>query len=110
MQHMTAMVGGIISNGSFIAVTAYFVKKWMDKTDANTEQVTIDRRLDAKKLADDLKEAVKEHHAEINTTAEKLEGHLDRIYDQLRIANGRTAKLEGGLNTIKEVCAERHGK
>jgi len=102
------VVGNIISNGAFIGATAFFVKRWMDRVDKNTEQIYIDRKADAKTLADDLRAATKEHQVEIKNTTEKLEGHLDRIYEQLRFANGRTAKIEGGLNTVREVCAERH--
>lgn len=110
MPETVAMVGSILSNGVFIGTTAFFVKKWMDKTDKSTEQLAIDRRVDAQQLAINLKEAVKEHQIEIKETTQNLEMHLGRIYEQLRLANGRTAKIEGGLNTVREVCAMRHGK
>jgi hypothetical protein len=102
------LLSSVLSNGAFIGVSAYFVKRWMDKVDKNTDQIYLDRKTDAKSLADDLKFAANEHQKEIKTTADKIELHLDRIYEQLRIANGRTAKIEGGLNTVREVCAERH--
>jgi hypothetical protein len=108
MVETAAIVSGILSNGIFIGTTAFFVKRWMDKVDKNTELISAERRTDAKELADDLKASVILHQVELKGTAEKLEGHLDRIYEQMRIANGRTAKIEGGLQTIREVCAERH--
>jgi len=102
------LASSVLSNGLFIGVSAYFVKKWMDKKDIESEQNRIYTRDAAKALADDLKETVVNHKNELKNTAERLEGHLDRIYEQLRSANGRTAKLEGNIITIKEVCAERH--
>ena len=103
------MASSILSNGAFIGVSAYFVKKWMDRKDAEADQARIDVRDAAKKLADDLKETVIEHKEEIKDTAHKLEGHLDRMYEQLKIANGRTAKIEGAVAVQRAICEERHG-
>jgi len=94
----SAAVLSIISNGAFVGTTAYFVKRWMDKTD-----------MTAAKIADDLKLSVSTHQDEIKASHKQFEEGLDKIYDQLRIANGRTAKIEGGLIKIEAVCAERHG-
>jgi branched-subunit amino acid aminotransferase/4-amino-4-deoxychorismate lyase len=102
------LASSVLSNGAFIGVSAFFVKRWMDKKDTESDQARIDVKNAAKELADDLKQSVREHQAELKETACKLEGHLDRIYEQLRIANGRTAKLEGGLIKVEAVCSERH--
>lgn len=102
------IVTNILCTGSFVGVSAYFATKWMTKVDLNADRIERDRKSDAKALADDLKEITNEHRIELKSTTDKLEGHLNQIYDQIRIANGRTSKLEGGLNTIKEVCNEKH--
>lgn len=104
------IVTNILSTGSFVGVAAYFATKWMAKVDKNTEQIESSRKEDAKALAADLRDTVAEHRTEIKEVTLKIEGHLDRIYEQLRVANGRTAKLEGGQMMIERVCAERHPK
>jgi hypothetical protein len=94
----SAAILSIISNGVFVGTTAYFVKRWMDKTDAASA-----------KTAADLQEAVKAHQRESQAIRCQFEEGLDKIYDQLRIANGRTSKIEGELMKVEAVCAERHG-
>jgi hypothetical protein len=86
------LLSSIVSNGAFIGISAFFVKRWMDKVDASTEKIYRERKEDAASLAKDLRDTAKEH----------------QIYNQLRIANGRTAKIEGGLQKVEAVCAERH--
>ncbi len=116
----TVIVTQIVSTGSFIGISAWLAARWMNKVDKTAEVTEINRKADAKALAADLKSdakslavdlkaTVSEHRAEIKEMTNKLESHLEDIYGQLRIANGRTAKIEGGLLVIEKVCAERHG-
>jgi hypothetical protein len=102
------LLSSIVSNGAFIGISAFFVKRWMDKVDASTEKIYRERKEDAASLAKDLRDTAKEHQKEVVDTTVKIERHLDQIYNQLRIANGRTAKIEGGLQKVEAVCAERH--
>jgi cytochrome c556 len=108
MIETSLIISTILSNGAFIGVTAFFAKRWMDKTDKNTDQIYNYRKADAKTISDELKLVTREHQLDFKNTTDRLEANLNRIYDQIRIANGRTAKIEGGLETVRQVCAEKH--
>jgi len=97
-------------NAVLVGIAGIMVKKWMDKLESRDEQNSIETKEAARKLADDLKQSVIDHKEEIKSTQQELNNGLNNIYDQLRIANGRTAKLEGAILTVKAVCEERHGK
>ena len=84
-------------NTGLVAVAGYLVKNWMDKQEEGQ-----------KKLALDLKESVAERKVEIREQTCDLTENLNGIYEQLRISNGRTSKIEGEIGTIRAVCAERH--
>ena len=94
----TLLISNIITNGAFIGTTAFFIKKWMDQKDR-----------DDANIAKDLEKTVKDHKEELKANREQLDNGLKGIFDQLRIANGRTATLEGEVKAVKAVCAERHG-
>ena len=68
-------------NAGLVGVAGYMVKRWMDK-----QEKAIDQR------------------------DRDLNHNLGGIYEQMRIANGRTAANEGNIQTIKALCAERHDK
>jgi hypothetical protein len=68
-------------NAGIVWIAGYMVKRWMDKQESNTK-----------------------------ASNEDLHLNLNGIYEQLRIANGRTASTEGDIKAIKAVCAERHEK
>lgn len=104
------VVGSLAWNTGLVTVTGYLIRKWMDKQEQGTEQNSADVKATAKKLADDLKITVTEHRAEIKAASDEMNEGLKEIYNQLRIANGRTSKIEGGLETVKALCQERHSK
>src|SRR3989304_6309654 len=106
-------VGVVISNGIFFKISAFFVKRWMDQKDASEARAKLDLEKSAQrvaaelertagKLAVDLKDSVAEHRQEIKDMTKKLDGSLGQIFNQLRIANGRTAKIEGGVIEAKK--------
>ena len=103
------IIGQLLSTGSFVGVSAYLATKWMNRVDAKSDQMEINRKIDAQILATELKTSFAEHKTDLKETTARLEVQLQGITDQLRIANGRTAKIEGGLLVIERVCAERHG-
>lgn len=119
-------IGVVVANGAFFKISAFFVKRWMDQKDASevqtkkdlkdaAEKLAADLKDSAGKLAGELKEATIEHRQEIKTMTDKLDVSLTEIFTQLRVANGRTAKIEGGvieakggLAKIEALCAEKH--
>ena len=115
------IISGVVSQGAFIGVAAFFVKRWMDKVEVSirdnreerNQQMESNRKETteaARSLASDLKQTVVDHKREILDHNKEVNDNLSAIFEQLRIANGRTAKIEGGLHTVERLCAERHGK
>ena len=102
------LVGSLAWNTGLVGVTGYLVKRWMDKQEDGATQNRKEAKDAAKELADDLKASVIEHKAEIKETNKEINDNLKGIYDQLRIANGRTSTIEGEVKMVKAVCRERH--
>jgi len=100
----------LLGTGAMITVSGFLVNRWMNTVDKRAEQTKADLKAAAEKLAGDLRVVVMDHKDEIKTLTKDLNDNLEGIYQQLRLANGRTAKIEGGLLVIEKVCAERHGK
>ena len=103
-----AAVGTIAWNTGLVVIAGELTRRWMNRQEKDQEQNRIDTKDAAGRLADDLKTSVAEHRAEIKESNAALSAHLKEIYEQLRVANGRTAKIEGGLETVKAVCKVRH--
>ncbi len=106
----TLIVSNVVANAALIGVAGFFTKRWMNRVDNTAIQTKSDLDEAAKTLAQNLKDTVKEHREEIKELSVDINGNLRGIYEQLRLANGRTAKLEGSIDSVKAVCAERHGK
>ena len=79
------VLGNMIWNAGLVALAAFFIRKWMGQIEDTAKE---NRTLAAEsiaELADDIQDIVKE----------------------MRISNGRTAKLEGRQDTIEKLCNER---
>jgi hypothetical protein len=118
-------VANTLMNIGLVTVAGYLIKRYVTKMDDTVKNESFDRKNDAKKLAlelretrqgakedadrlaVDLKDTVTEHRQEIKDMALKLDYNLNKIYEQLRFANGRTGKIEGKLDTQIKLCEER---
>ena len=80
------VVGNVISQVGLVTISGYFVKRWMDRVDANLE--------DTKKA--------------LQNNAVLLANQIEGVHVELKLANGRTAKLEGKVEVLRAVCDERH--
>lgn len=80
------VIGNAAWNAGLVGVSAYFVKKWMDRVDK-----TIDQQKE-----------------ELRNNAAALATQVEGVHVELKLANGRTAKLEGRLKVREALCAERH--
>lgn len=101
-------IGTVAWNTGLVAIAGELTRRWMNGQEKKQEQNQLAIKDAADRLADDLKGTVTEHRQEIKEAYAFLSENLKGIYEQLRIANGRTSKIEGGLDTIKAVCSERH--
>ena len=79
--------GNMAWNAGLVAIAGVLIKRWMDRIEEAQRQ-SREERIDGMKA---------------------LGNHMEGIYDQMRIANGRTAKLEGKIEVQRAICSERHG-
>ena len=84
-------------NTILVGIAAYMVKRWMDRQEATISL----NKIEVMKMIEDNKNEVRADAKELNLT-------LNGVFHQLRIANGRTAALEGKVETVSAVCEERH--
>jgi len=79
--------GNMVWNAGLVGVSAFFVKRWMDKIECTMAENKEERKESAKELA----------------------AQIESIHVEMKLANGRTAKLEGKIYAHQAVCDERHG-
>jgi len=106
--------GNIIFNAGIVgvsfSVSVYFIKKWMNDvntTAASNKKEALDRD---QFLANSLKEDRESLTKELREYRENLNVGLNKIYDQMRIANGRTSKNEVGIAEVKSDVKNVNGK
>ena len=80
------VIGNIAWNTGLVGVSAFFVIRWMNKIEATMAENKLER---------------KESNRELVT-------QIENVHTEMKIANGRTAKLEGEILTQKALCDERH--
>jgi hypothetical protein len=82
------LIANILSQTALLAVAIFFFKRWMDRVD----------------------ETLKETAKQLQNNAVALATQLESVHIELKLANGRTAKLEGKVEVQKAICMERHTK
>ncbi len=82
------LFGSIASQVTVISIAGALVKRWMDRVDQSLERT----------------------HEELKNNAVALAGQIESVHVELKLANGRTAKLEGRVDVQRAVCEERHDK
>ena len=82
------IVGNIVSQGVLASVAGILVKRWMDRVEKGLDQT----------------------REELRNNAALLATQVEGVHVELKLANGRTAKLEGRIEVQKAICEERHDK
>jgi hypothetical protein len=80
------VVGNMAWNAGLVAITGFFIKKWMEKVDTSIS----DNRTERKQEIKEVKESI------------------DKLADHVDIANGRTGKLETKIEKQIALCTERN--
>lgn len=91
------VIGNMAWNAGLVGVVGILFKRWMDKIEKQIE----DNRQERIESVEKYREGVKEEQV-------NLSRQLEGIYLELHTANGRTAKIEGRLETQIAVCEERN--
>lgn len=121
----------IINSGVTIAavsVAIYLMKKWMNTREATEEAIKEDAKETARNLADrhdkacdEIKQRIGDNrnfyertYSDLKNTYETVYLDLKRdigsVFEQQRIANGRTGKLERDLAVLRQSHEDRTGK
>jgi gas vesicle protein len=112
------LIGGMAWNAGLFAVAVFFIKRWMNamevKANVNAENIAKQSDWTSKELAkftatttEDIKDVIRENRAEYNRRSDSIIQSIDKLSDHMAIANGRTSKLEGRLETQIRICEER---
>jgi hypothetical protein len=84
------VIGNMAWSAGLVTIAGYLGKRWMDRIESTISS----NRTEAK--------------AERSESNINLSRQLEGIYIELRTANGRTAKIEGRLETQIAICEERN--
>lgn len=108
-------LGTVAWNTGLVVIAGELTRRWMNGQEKKQEDNRLAVKDAANRLAADLKATVSEHRQEIKDAHAYLSDHLKGIYEQLRIANGRTTKNEnsivavaGIVGKIEALCEEKH--
>ncbi len=110
--------GNIAVNAGMIGIVAYFIKKWMTETEstvkATASALSVITAQHSKEIAavteknrEEVKETAKQLSLNTKETAQIMIHSIDQLTDQVREANGRTAKNEIAIAVQAAKCAER---
>jgi FtsZ-interacting cell division protein ZipA len=90
------VVWNMIGNAGLVAIVGVLFRDWMIKKDKSDSDIK-----------DELSNRVAEYRHDIKETCEKVDEGLGKIYEQMRIANGRTSKIESQVSVQAALCDER---
>lgn len=102
------VIGNMVWNAGLIGVVGFFIRKWISNIENTTKEASKELIKTAKELRTETKETAKELAHDTAEAAEVLNSKIERIYVELKTANGRTAKLEGEVIGQKALCVEKH--
>ena len=118
------VIGGVVVNGILFMLVAFFVQRWMNRTEKDREEVRrianeVAERAEntAKTVAEktaatsvDIKERIEANRIFYAQSYSDIKCSIDKLTEKVGEQNGRIGKLEGGLETQKRVCEERNKK
>lgn len=91
------VLGNMAWNAGIVAVAGFFIKRWIDKTDMATNNLASSQNI-----------ASNTSRQEIRDALDEMSGKLEKVYIEIRLANGRTAKIENKIEIQMALCDERH--
>jgi pyruvate/2-oxoacid:ferredoxin oxidoreductase beta subunit len=108
------VLGNMAWNAALVAVVAYFVRGWIKSTEKKTDDNAQEVKTVAKELARvtadsaaDIKSDLKEHRTENINSTDEIKRSIDKVFEQVREANGRTTKNELSIALQVQKCEDR---
>jgi hypothetical protein len=116
------VIGNFIANAGLVAIVGWFIKKWINKTEATVEStasalaaVTLQHGKDLAEVTEKNRKEVKEAESELLTIAKENRKSINDLVIQVKVANGRTSSLEteivrveGVILTQTALCKQRN--
>jgi len=97
--------GGVVVTS--LSITGYFLNKWIKDTAIAVKETADKLSIVTEQHGRDLAQVTEKNREEVQATTRGIVNSIDRLADQVRIANGRTGKLETGLAVQLALCQER---
>jgi hypothetical protein len=82
------LVGNVITQAGLVTIAGVLIKNWMNRVEKALDQT----------------------REELQNNAALLATQVEGVHVELKLANGRTAKLEGKIEVQRAICEERHEK
>jgi len=79
------IVGNVASQAGIVVIAGFLIKRWMDRVENGLDQT----------------------RKALTNNAALLATQVEGIHVELKLANGRTAKIEGKLEVQRAICEER---
>lgn len=92
-------IGNMIGNTALVGVAGWLFKKWMVRQEVTTAD-----------NAATIKADLKEHREWDDKRSDDIVKSIEKLTDQVRVSNGRTAKLETIVAVQVRLCEERTGR
>jgi hypothetical protein len=100
------IIGNAAINMGLVGAVLYFGKKWMASVETTAILNRNELKKDIKDNHDELKKEIKENCDEYKHGSERITASIEKLSEHVAIANGRTAKLEGKIETQEKLCSE----
>jgi hypothetical protein len=100
--------GGVVITS--LSITGYFLNKWIKDTAIAVKETADKLSMVTEQHSRDLAQVTEKNREEVKNTTKGIVNSIDKLADQVRIANGRTGKIETGLAVQLALCQERTSK
>jgi hypothetical protein len=112
------VTANVIVNGSVMlictGIVGFFIKKWINGVDINSSEsrkelleIIKEFKTENKDTFVEIKQQIKDNKNDREKGLDEIKILTGDIFNQLRLANGRTGKIETGLAVQVEKCNER---
>ena len=119
------VIGGVVVNGTLFMLVAFFVQRWMNRTEKDREEDREEVRRIANEVAEraertaetvaektaatsvEIKERIEANRTFYAQSYADIKCSIDKLAVKVGEQNGRIGKLEGGLEIQRKICEER---
>jgi thiamine kinase-like enzyme len=97
-------IGNMVWNAGLIGVIAFFIKHWMHNQELSSKEAREDLKKTTAETAATVRADLKEHRDHDAKRCDEIIQSINKLTEQVRVANGRTSKLETAVAVQKQHC------